>query len=137
MEFDVIHEVGLDRLRGWSAFNNIIWPEMEGEPITKEEIFQAILDGDLVSEPMEETRNALISGARTRRYHVARVAWLVLNIDSNPIDIDIGVPALGMHVDWPVTDGNHRLAAAFYRGDESILAFVSGDIEIARELFNI
>ena len=34
-------------------------------------------------------------------------------------------------------DGNHRLAAASLRGDPSILAIVSGDLDYALELFGV
>lgn len=42
---------------------------------------------------------------------------------------------MGVHVDWIIRDGNHRLAAAFYRGDSTIRANVSGSQEYASELF--
>jgi hypothetical protein len=31
---------------------------------------------------------------------------------TDAIEVDVGVPALRCHVDWPVQEGNHRLAAA-------------------------
>lgn len=51
--------------------------------------------------------------------------------------MDVGVPSLHCYVDWPVMDGNHRLAAAIYRKDATILACVGGDIDYALELFGV
>jgi len=44
---------------------------------------------------------------------------------------------MGCHVDWLVVDGNHRFAAAIYRGDEWILADVAGELDYAFELFGV
>ncbi len=51
--------------------------------------------------------------------------------------IDVGVPALNCYVRWPLTDGNHRLAAAVIRGDIHIEASVAGDIDYAATLFGV
>jgi len=61
-----------------------------------------------------------------RRWHIERVAWLVVNGWEDPIEIDVGVAFLGCCPDWVVCDGNHRLAAAIYRGDKTILASCGG-----------
>lgn len=58
--------------------------------------------------------------------HLARIAYLAQHGWSEPIDVDVGVPHMGCVVEWPVLDGNHRLAAAIVRGDTHILASVSG-----------
>ncbi|MBM5458724.1 hypothetical protein H8F21_14240 [Pseudomonas sp. P66] len=70
--------------------------------------------------------------------HPARIAYLVLNPASDPIQLDIGCPSLGYWgPSWPVVDGNHRLAAAIYRKDDSIPALVDGELEHAFELFQV
>jgi hypothetical protein len=69
--------------------------------------------------------------------HASRIAFLVKNGWQDLIEIDIGVPSLGCWVDWPVLDGNHRLAAASLRGDAEILASVSGSLAYAVELFGV
>jgi hypothetical protein len=49
----------------------------------------------------------------------------------------VGIPHLGYYGPaWPITDGNHRFYAAILRGDETILACVSGCVETANELLN-
>ncbi len=71
-----------------------------------------------------------------RDHHHARVAYFVRYPELiDPIEVDVGVPALGCHVDWPITDGNHRFAAAIYLGLPTIPANVSGDLNYAEEIF--
>ena len=75
---------------------------------------------------------------KTRGWHNRRVAYLVANPDITPIEIDVGVPEVsGMlgRVPWFVQDGNHRLAAAIYRGDSYIEATVAGSVRYAESLF--
>lgn len=70
--------------------------------------------------------------------HAARIAYLVENPATDPIAIDVGVPALGYWgPSWMITDGNHRLAAAIYRGDATISALVDGQMDHAFELFGV
>ena len=73
--------------------------------------------------------------AATRDYnHAARIAYLVVNVDTTPIDIDVGCPSLG-YFDINLTDGNHRAAAAIIRGDKTINAVVSGEVPYIKHLF--
>lgn len=69
--------------------------------------------------------------------HAGRIAYFVWHSWHDAIEIDVGVPRLLCHVRWMVQDGNHRLAAAIYRGDPAILADISGDTQYAAELFGI
>lgn len=69
--------------------------------------------------------------------HIERIAYLVINKDSKPIDIDVGIPCLNFYIDWMIIDGNHRLAAAIYRGDEYILADIAGQVDYAEFLFGM
>ena len=69
--------------------------------------------------------------------HASRIAYLVTCGWTDAIDVDVDVPSMGCNVDWPVIDGNHRLAAAAYRGDALIRASVSGSLDYALELFGV
>jgi hypothetical protein len=89
------------------------------------------LDGKLEPSPSE------LLGEGSKAYHAGRIAHLVINGWNDPIDIDVGVPVLSFTPTWLVPDGNHRLAAAIFRDDEFIAADVSGDIDLAFELFGI
>jgi hypothetical protein len=62
---------------------------------------------------------------------------MVVHPHKDAIEIDVGIPSMGCHIDWMVTDGNHRLAAAIYRRDEFIVAIVGGDLDYATELFGV
>lgn len=78
-----------------------------------------------------------VGHAATAELHAGRIAFLVEFGWRDSIEIDVGVPAMCCHVDWPVLDGNHRLAAASIRGDKEILAVVGGDLDYALELFGV
>lgn len=72
-------------------------------------------------------------------FNVARIAYLLYNgwdapdVDLHPVTVDIGVS--GYTPEELVTDGNHRLAAAKFRGDKTIAVEVSGDLEKSRKVF--
>lgn len=54
-----------------------------------------------------------------------RVAFLVVNRDPWPISIEVTSPCGA----WTIEDGFHRLAAAIYRKDTTILAGLSGYVD--------
>ncbi len=73
-----------------------------------------------------------------RRYHVERIAWLVVNPDEMPICIEVGAPSLGCYPpggDLSLVDGNHRLCAAAFRGDMRILVSYGGECDMMPLLF--
>ena len=59
-------------------------------------------------------------------YHCQRIAYLVKHRDDTPIHL-YGAGMWG--VPFIVENGNHRLAAALVRGDETIRATMSGDVK--------
>jgi len=105
-------------------FNPLRKSPWEDGGVSRTAVTAAIREQRLVSEP----------GSKD---HAGPIAWMVLNPDATPIEIDVGVPHLGCFVAWPITDGNHRLAAAIYRKDRRISADVAGDLEYARMLFGV
>lgn len=88
--------------------------------ITRNDIKIAIKTSNLISPGANN--NSLDSSLE----HIARIAWFVVNGWNEPIDVDVGIPSLGCYPAWPLEDGNHRFAAAIFRGDCFILAYVSG-----------
>lgn len=66
--------------------------------------------------------------------HAARIAYLVLNPDNNPIELDVGIPELNYH-SVKIIDGNHRIVAAYIRGDEKIDVEYSGSVTYFEETF--
>lgn len=96
-----------------------------GVRVRREDVDAALREGRLVDKPDGED-------------HAGRIAYLVRNRASDPISIDVGCPALGYWgPKWMVVDGNHRLAAAIYRGDFTISALVDGQLDWALELFGV
>lgn len=65
--------------------------------------------------------------------HAERIAYLIVNESEVPIHVDVGLenPTGIRH---PIIDGNHRLSAAILRGDEVILAYVSGAERVIEEM---
>lgn len=70
----------------------------------------------------------------SKKKHIERIAHLVINPDYTPIEIDVGVPSLGYCSEWFIVDGNHRFAAAIFRGDLTILATCSGQVDLIENL---
>ncbi len=68
-------------------------------------------------------------------WHAKRVAHFVLNDWDGTIEVDIGVPSLRAYSDWPVQDGNHRLAAAIFKGTKKVPIAFSGSIAYAEKIF--
>ena len=66
--------------------------------------------------------------------HAARIAYLIKNIDTTPIELDVGCPSLGYY-DINLIDGNHRAVAAIIRGDKTIKGYVGGEIGYYNHLF--
>jgi hypothetical protein len=105
------------------------WEEVAG--LTVVGVRQAMNDGFHELQPYS-------AGTRSKHWtvedHIARIAYLAITGWTDPIEVDVGIPHMNCWVDWPVTDGNHRLAAAIARGDEFILASVAGCCSYMREV---
>lgn len=99
--------------------------------ITPKMVSDCLEAGTLHAEPLDGNPDV------PARLHAARIAYLVMHGWKDAVQIDVGVPSLGCHVRWPVQDGNHRVAAAIYRGDEEILAVVDGSVAYAMELLGV
>jgi hypothetical protein len=110
-------------------FQEAIWGSKY--PISHKEVGEALKNNTVLSTPYSST---LQPPKWSKKKHVERIAFLVLNPDLSPIEIDVGVPILGYHPEWIVVDGNHRLAAAIFRGDETISATCSGDVNLIDQL---
>jgi hypothetical protein len=107
--------------KGWSPFKYLVWDDLSC-PITRAEVrAQCLL---LHYDPPTEPRGRHAWWIA----HYAKRGW------TNPVEIDVGVPALNCWVNWIVTDGNHRVAAAILRRDRTIVATIGGDIDYACDL---
>ncbi len=99
-------------------------------PITQNNIQTAIDTNNLLYPKVWDGRG---TGGSSRSDHIARIAWFVTHDWNDPINVDVGVPSLGCYPKWPLEDGNHRFAAAIIRGDNFILANMSGAINEIRK----
>lgn len=131
MSDDLVVTVPLEKLLPWCPFNQEVWAGMT-RPLTREEVQVAIDQEAFIRRPLPER-----VATRIRRRHVGRVAFLAVQGWGDPIEVDVGVPSLGCHVGWPIADGNHRVAAAFFRGDPTIQVGVSGSLDYFQELFEV
>ena len=116
------YTVPLERLKPWNPFKNIIWTGLK-KPITKEEIRRTI-----------ECSNRKPS---IRSWHIEKIAELVKNNAETTIDIEFKIQNQNNQNPWPITDGNHRLAAAFYRKDRKITIKINGNIKLSKQKLGI
>lgn len=112
----------------WQPYSMRLWGR---QVVSKAEVKRELDHGHFIGRPWEPKWTAL--------QHAQRIAWLVVNGWEDAIEIDVGVPGLtsGNILSDLITDGNHRLAAAIYRKDETILSQVSGDLDYAFELLGV
>lgn len=100
-------------------------------PITLKEVEKAVKDKRFQPKPFYSEKRI------SRIWHIERVAFLAEHGWTGALDIDVGVPSMGCFPTWPILDGNHRHAAAIFRGDLEIEVSVGGDIDYAADLFNV
>lgn len=101
---------------------------------------KAIAQGNLLSpkEVYDPYRDEVLPGRISlRQFHIRRIAYLVVHGWRGAILLGVGVPAFGRQPDWIVEDGNHRHAAAIFKGDTHILAEICGDLDYAKELLGL
>jgi hypothetical protein len=128
---DWVEEIFLDLeiIKDLNPLENSTWAEVVS-PITKQEIKEAIDNNKLLNISYK------YGTCWGRENHIERIAYLVVNKSNVPIDVDVGVPGF-CEVTYIIQDGYHRLAAAYYRGDKTILATISGAVKYAKHILNI
>jgi hypothetical protein len=65
--------------------------------------------------------------------HIARIAWLVEHWVNDGTD----APVVDVWGSLAVEDGYHRICAAAVRGDRHVHVEVSGDLDLAEDLFGV
>jgi hypothetical protein len=103
-----------------------------GEILTKGEVAQSVHSRNYKVEPYSHPGQC--GEPWSHLDHASRVAYFVVFGWCEPIQVDVGVPDLGFMPQWPVSDGNHRLAAAIFAGLQVIDAEVSGDCELISQI---
>lgn len=92
----------------YNPFVDLFWVGLDG-PVSRSQVHDADpLDG---AEPYT-------GGLWSKAQHAARIRYLAVHGWDDPIIID-------WSQEIPVTDGNHRLAAALWRGDDQISVLIT------------
>lgn len=119
-------------------FDNVVWHLDIDAPITRQEVQTAISQGRFIGQISTARYTVNWADAATRRQtHAERIAYLVTYGWHDAIMVDVGLPDYFFGASppfWPVTDGNHRVAAAIFRKDPFISGSVVGSIEEAYRL---
>lgn len=95
---EVINLTGNDNYPRWAG----------GVTVNCDLISERLANDELIAPNDDRDPNAEISAGE----HASRVAWLVQNIAENACSLTIK--------DGQIKDGNHRFAAALFRGDQKI-----------------
>lgn len=99
--------------------------------LSKKMVLDAVAEGRLNAQPYSLAKNP---DGWSAKDHAERIAFFVTNPIEFVVDIDVGVPFLGCNVSWFIQDGNHQFAAAVLRGEDTVQAKVSGDINYANDV---
>lgn len=108
--------LNIKELERFSPFAKEVWALCIGNPITKTEVKEAVVCNRLLNP--KDVPKGMKYKPCTRKQHIERVAWLVVNGFDEPITVK-------MSATHPIIDGNHRLAAAIIRGESTIRIKVS------------
>ena len=86
--------------------------------LTKEEVLNKLIDNKLPKKYPTRTKNSAI-----------KIAWYLKNGWKKPLSLDLGCPSF-RDCPWPIDSDsdNHKFAAAIIRGDKTIKADVSGQV---------
>lgn len=108
-----------DPMSGW---------EWDCEPLDASTVSWALSTGSLEATPWSQAAEE-IGEDGWPAFHVGRVAYLVRHVSAEPIELDVEPwgdiagdrqPRVVGGCRLRIDDGNHRLAAAVVRGDETI-----------------
>lgn len=124
-------DIDLNLLRDFIPLNRNIWGCGRVTPMM---VLEALQAGRLVPESYDVASRGK-SPPWTPGDHASRIAYLVQHPSDHPICIDVGMGLPELTGAWIVTDGNHRVAAAFLRGDTHIAAYVSGAVSVIEQVF--
>jgi hypothetical protein len=89
------------------------------DPIDPDDVLQALKEGRFQTESWQVVNSRFRARSfNDIAFHIERIAYLMVNPDDKPlsceIEEDIGLSNLRVY------DGNHRLAAAILRGDQTV-----------------
>lgn len=128
-------DIPTDVLGPFCAFARTVWIGLES-PIEFADVDLALRTRALVAHHYTHAlgtgleHECVLAGhdGPARRWHAGRIAWLVENPSPEPVWVEIHGRDVGLE------DGNHRLAAAVFRGDPDIACRVWGPDRLLRDL---
>jgi hypothetical protein len=120
IDLDEPVSVNLSLLKGYNPLTVELW----SDGVSPNDV-KSVIEAKIAAINENRFYESPILYSEEYRNHIERVADLVTNPNYEPISIDVGIEGM-TKTSWPIVDGNHRLAAALYRGDESILVNFSG-----------
>lgn len=113
-----VRDISVDALASvWNPFEQSPWPEVL--ILTKEDVSACIANKRLSTtrydDVMQNYRGDSMTKDRAKAYHAERIAHLVVQPSDDPIEVMENI-----YGGWEIEDGFHRLAAAIYRGADTI-----------------
>ena len=129
-----------------NPYVSTIWPNLD-TPITRQEVQKALINKEFV-QPHERFSGSIprnyelfneLGAVRYRDFHVRRIAYLIANPPNDALEINVGDFEAGIHPQWIVEDGNHRLAGLLFEEtytpeNEFILCNVMGSYDTAKKM---
>jgi hypothetical protein len=104
----------------------VCWCDLD-TPITPEEVFEYSNNNPGLTQHIQSEKF-------TRLDHIKKITYFLQNDALDPIEMDVGVPALGCYIEWMIMDGNHRFFAAILKNQTNVRVGISGCISYAKEL---
>lgn len=105
----------------------------QGDEFTTEDVKKAIEEKRFCAEPYLEQTCFRWPTSK----HIERIAYLAVHGWTDPLHVDVGIPSLGFMPACPVTDGNHRLAAAMYAKKRYVDCSISGEVRAIKMLLGV
>ena len=91
-------------------------------PFTKEDVWKAYRNKQFAVNHDYDNEDYV--------YNIRRIAYFIKRMPIDPIELDVGIPALGFYPNSVICDGWHRVYAAILRRDKYINASVTGQQSI-------
>jgi hypothetical protein len=107
-------------------------PWHDGTEVSEGGVASALAESRFERRPYSSDMTTVGRQDWTSRQHEERIAWLLANPSSDPIEVEISV-----YGDAEVDDGMHRLYAAAMRGDESVLIRIGGFIDYSPQVLGV
>lgn len=70
-----------------------------------------------------------------KKTHLGRIRWLIENGWHDAVSVEVGGVFTDYYRGWLYTDGNHRVAASFLRGDKYLLCSCGGSVRRLEKMF--